>query len=194
MVYNVSGSVAQGYRTTGEITDSGEDVEIAGKASVLRNITAIEIPAEVLDITGQTESLVKEIDLKQHLPDNIFLVNSEDAVRTVTVFVEAEISKRLEIRGDRVRMTNIPEGYNVSISELDESFVIEVIGLSRDVATLQAGNITGTVDVARWMQESGMEEPQPGFYTVEVDFGLPEDVALRNAVTVMLHISEPEEQ
>ena len=169
-------------------------MEIAGKASTLRNISSIEIPAEVLDITGQTESLVKEIDLRQFLPDNIFLVNSEDAVRTVTVSVEAEISKRLEIRGDRVRMVNMPDGYQVSISELDESFVIEVIGLSRDVATLQAGNITGTVDVARWMQESGMEEPQPGFYTVEVDFGLPENVTLRDAVTVMLHISEPEEQ
>lgn len=194
VIYNVSGSAAQGHRMTGEITDSGENVEIAGKASVLRNITAIEIPADVLDITGQTESLVKEIDLKQFLPDNVFLVNSEDAVRTVTVSIEAEISKRLEIRGERVRMTNVPEGYHVSISELDESFVIEVIGLSRDVATLQAGNITGTVDVENWMQESGMEEPQPGFYTVEVDFGLPEGVALRNKVTVMLHISEPEEQ
>ncbi len=194
IIYNVSGIAAQGYRATGEITDSGENVEIAGKASTLRNISSIEIPAEVLDITGQTESLVKEIDLRQFLPDNIFLVNSEDAVRTVTVSVEAEISKRLEIRGDRVRMVNMPDGYQVSISELDESFVIEVIGLSRDVATLQAGNITGTVDVARWMQESGMEEPQPGFYTVEVDFGLPENVALRDAVTVMLHISEPEEQ
>ncbi len=197
IIYNVSGIAAQGYRATGEITDSGENVEIAeiaGKASTLRNISSIEIPAEVLDITGQTESLVKEIDLRQFLPDNIFLVNSEDAVRTVTVSVEAEISKRLEIRGDRVRMVNMPDGYQVSISELDESFVIEVIGLSRDVATLQAGNITGTVDVARWMQESGMEEPQPGFYTVEVDFGLPENVVLRDAVTVMLHISEPEEQ
>lgn len=194
IIYNVSGIAAQGYRTTGEITGSGENVEIAGKASTLRNISSIEIPAEVLDITGQTESLVKEIDLRQFLPDNIFLVNSEDAVRTVTVSVEAEISKRLEIRGDRVRMVNMPDGYQVSISELDESFVIEVIGLSRDVATLQAGNITGTVDVARWMQESGMEEPQPGFYTVEVDFGLPENVTLRDAVTVMLHISEPEEQ
>ncbi len=194
IIYNVSGIAAQGYRTTGDITGSGENVEIAGKASTLRNISSIEIPAEVLDITGQTESLVKEIDLRQFLPDNIFLVNSEDAVRTVTVSVEAEISKRLEIRGDRVRMVNMPDGYQVSISELDESFVIEVIGLSRDVATLQAGNITGTVDVARWMQESGMEEPQPGFYTVEVDFGLPENVTLRDAVTVMLHISEPEEQ
>ncbi len=194
IIYNVSGIAAQGYRATGEITGSGENVEIAGKASTLRNISSIEIPAEVLDITGQTESLVKEIDLRQFLPDNIFLVNSEDAVRTVTVSVEAEISKRLEIRGDRVRMVNMPDGYQVSISELDESFVIEVIGLSRDVATLQAGNITGTVDVARWMQESGMEEPQPGFYTVEVDFGLPENVTLRDAVTVMLHISEPEEQ
>lgn len=194
VIYNVSGSAAPGYRATGEIIDSGEEVEIAGKASTLRSISSIEVPEEVLDITGQTESLVKEIDIKQFLPDNVFLVNSADAARTVTVSVEAEISKRLEIRGERVRMANVPEGYQVSISELDESFVIEVVGLSRDVATLQAADISGTVDVAKWVQESGMEEPQPGFYTVEVDFGLPENVALRDAVTVMLHISEPEEQ
>lgn len=194
VVYNVSGSAAPGYRATGEITDNSENVEIAGKASILRNISSIEIPAEELDITGQTESLVKEIDIRQYLPDTVFLVDSADAVRTVTVYVEAEISKRLEIRGERVRMTNVPEGYPVSISELDENFVIEVVGLSRDVATLQAANISGTVDVAKWMQENGMEEPQPGFYTVEVDFGLPENVVLRDSVTVMLHISEPEEQ
>lgn len=184
----------RGYHATGEIVDSGEAVTIAGKASALRSITAINIPEEALDITGLTESLVKEIDLKQYLPDNVFLVDSAEAIRQVTVPIEVEISKRLEIRGERVRMTNVPEGYGASISELDESFVIEVIGLSRDVATLQAQNITGTVDVAKWMRETGMDEPQPGFYTVEVDFGLPEDVRLREAVTVTLHISEPEEQ
>lgn len=191
--YSVVGTPAAGYHATGEILDSGEEVIIAGKASALRSITAINIPEEALDITGLTESLVKEIDLKQYLPDNVFLVNSEEATRLVTVPIEVEISKKLEIRGERVRISNIPEGYQASISELDESFVIEVIGLSRDVAALQAQNIAGTVDVEKWMLETGMEEPQPGFYTVEVDFGLPEDVRLREAVTVTLHISEPEE-
>lgn len=192
--YSYTGTPAQGYHATGEITGSGENVVIGGKANALRNISAIDVPAEALDITGLTESLVKEIDLRQYLPDNVFLVDSAEAIHEVTVPIEVEISKRLEIRGERVQMTNVPEGCIASISELDESFIIEVIGLSRDVGALQAQNITGTVDVSKWMRESGMDEPQPGFYTVEVDFGLPEDVRLREKVTVMLHISESEEQ
>ncbi|MBD5471380.1 MAG: hypothetical protein HDR20_00255 [Lachnospiraceae bacterium] len=192
--YSITGTPSQGYHATGEIVGNGENVVIGGKASALRNISAIDVPAEALDISGLTESLVKEIDLRQYLPDNVFLVDSAEAIREVTVPIEVEISKRLEIRGERVQMTNIPEGCVASISELDESFIIEVIGLSRDVGTLQAQNITGTVDVAKWMRETNMDEPQPGFYTVEVDFGLPDDVRLRETVTVTLHISEPEEQ
>lgn len=192
--YNISGTPSAGYRIAGEIETSGEMVKIAGKSNVLRNITAIEIPETVLDVTGMTESLVKEIDLRDYLPDNVFLADPSDSGRSVTVPIEAEISKRLEIRGERVRMINVPENCEASISELDESFTIEVVGLSRDVGTLQAANISGTVDVAGWMQESGMETPQSGFYTVEVDFGLPENVSLREPVTVMLHISESEQE
>lgn len=192
--YSSTGTPAQGYQATGEIDGEGESVTIAGKANVLKNITAIEVPAEALDITDQTEDLVEEIDLKQYLPDNVYLANLADALKTVTVHIEAETSKRLEIRGEKVRITNLPEGYNASISELGESFIIEVVGLSRDVASLQAANITGTVDITEWMQENGMTEPQPGYYTVEVDFGLPEGVTLSEPVTVLLHISEIEEE
>jgi len=192
--YSVMGEPAEGYQATGEIDGNGESVTIAGKASVLRNISAIEIPAEALDITDQTEDLVKEIDLRQYLADNVYLADSADALQTVTVHIEAEMSKRLEIRGEKVQITNLPEGYNASISDLGETFTIEVVGLSRDVATLQAANISGTVDIARWMQEGGMTEPEPGYYTVEVDFGLSEEVHLREPVTVLLHISQQEQE
>lgn len=192
--YSISGTAAQGYQDTGEIDGNGESVTIAGKASVLRNITSIEVPAEALDITDQREDMTKEIDLKQYLPDNVYFANSADALKTVTVHIEAEMTKRLEIRGEKVRISNLPEGYNASISELGESFVIEAVGLSRDVATLQAADISGTVDIGKWMQDGGMSEPQPGYYTVEVDFGLPEGVTLREPVTVTLHISELEQE
>ncbi len=192
--YSISGVAAQGYQDTGEIDGNGESVTIAGKASVLRNITSIEVPAEALDITDQSEDMTKEIDLRQYLPDNVYFENSADALKTVTVHIEAEMTKRLEIRGEKVRISNLPEGYNASISELGESFVIEAVGLSRDVATLQAADISGTVDIGKWMQDGGMSEPQPGYYTVEVDFGLPEGVTLREPVTVTLHISELEQE
>ena len=134
-----------------------------------------------------------EIDIRQYLPEGTFLADVADAVKTVTVYILPEVSKRMEIREERVRITNLPEGYNASISGLEESFIIEVIGLSQDVFGLQANNIFGTVDIAEWMRSQRMEEPVPGYYTVEVDFGLPDDVSLRTPIVVTLHISEIEE-
>lgn len=189
--FNVTGTPASGYRATGEIEGNAGVVTISGKANVIRNVSSIEIP---LDITDRTESLVSEVDLRQYLPDNVSLANSAEAYRTVTVVIEQEITRTLNIEEERVRITNLPEGCNASISGLDETVSVEVGGLSRDVATLQAANITGTVDIASWMQQQGMNTPEPGFYTVEVEFNLPEEVELLRAVTVTLHISDLEEE
>lgn len=192
--FTVGGEVPQGYRIIGEPEVNIDTVEIAGKANVLRNISAIDIPAEALDVTDQMEDFVAEVDIRPYLPENVFLVNSDDIFRTVTVHIEPEVIKRMEIREERVRITNLPEGYNASISGLEESFVIQVVGLSQDVNALQASNISGVVDIEKWMQEQGMEHPEPGYYTVAVDFGLPENVVLRDEITVMLHISEAQEE
>lgn len=194
VIYNVSGEAASGYQATGEIEGNGETIKIAGKSSTIRNVTSIEIPEEALDITDQTGDYVAQIDIRQYLPEGVFLANSEDAVRTVTVYIAPEVSKKLEIRGEKVRITNLPEGYDASISGLEESFIIEAIGLSRDVAGLQASNISGTVDIEKWMKSQGMNEPVPGYYTVEVDFGLSNNVVLLEPVTVTLHISKLEEE
>lgn len=189
--YTVSGSPAAGFRETGEIDVSGNSVTITGRASVLRNVSSIEIP---LDITDRTEDLVMQIDLRQYLPDNVSLADTADAYRTATVYIEQEVSRILQIREERIRIINSPEGYNTSISGLDETISLEVSGLSEEVSALQASSISGTVDVEKWMQQQGMEQPEPGFYTVEVDFNLPEGIALLRNVNVTLHISEVEEE
>ena len=192
--FNVSGKAASGYKETGEIDGNGDTVELAGKPNAVRNLSVIEIPAEVLDITDQTEDYVANVDIRQFIPDNVILVNSENAIKTVTVHIEPEVSKRLEIREERVRVTNIPDGYNATISGLEESFGIEVIGLSEDVAGIQANSINGVIDIDKWMQQQGMEQPETGYYTVNVDFGLPETVTLLEPVRVTLHVSEKNEE
>ncbi len=191
--FSYSGTPAPGYQATGVIESSSQTVVIAGKYSLVKNIVGIEIPSETLDITEAQENLVKEIDIRDYLPDNVYLVDPNTAKITATVGVEAETSKRLEIREEKVKITNIPEGYDASISGLEESFIVVIIGLSKDIATLQAANINGEVDIAQWMEQQGMTVPEPGFYTVDVDFGLADGVRILEPVTVTLHISEAEE-
>ncbi len=191
--FSSTGRPGAGFRATGEIEGNDAVVEIAGKPNAIKNISEIVVPSEVLDITDQEEDYTADVDIRPYLPDNVALANGDDAVRTVTVLIEPEVTKRLEIREERVRITNLPEGYEASISGLEESFVIEAVGLSRDVAGLQASSISGVVDIQEWMQTRGLTEPEPGFYTVNVDFGLPDEVTLRSPVTVTLHISEQTE-
>ena len=122
------------------------------------------------------------------------MASSGDAIQTVTVYIERETSKKLEIRAEKVKITNLPEGYDASISGLDSSFIIELIGLPQDMAAVQANSVNGVVDIVEWMNQHEMTEPMPGYYTVEVDFGLPDRVSLLEPVTVTLHISKVEEE
>ena len=192
--YSVTGKAASGYRDTGVIEGEGQTVVVAGKTNTIKNITSIDIPAEALDITDQSENYTIELDIRTYLPEGVFLANAGDAIQTVTVYIERETSKKLEIRAEKVKITNLPEGYDASISGLDSSFIIELIGLSQDMATIQANNINGMVDILDWMNQHEMTEPMPGYYTVEVDFGLPDRVSLLEPVTVTLHISKVEEE
>ena len=50
------------------------------------------------------------------------------------------------------------------------------------------------MDIAEWMREEGMDTPEEGFYQVEVDFGLPENVRIADPVVVTMHLSKIEEE
>lgn len=187
---NVTGTPAYGYRISGEPQSNPETITVAGKSNVLKTISAIEIPEGVIDVSGESKDYVAEIDIRDYLPENVYLADSSMANVEVTVAIQQEVSKRLEIRGEKVRVTNVPDGYRASISDLGESFTIEAIGLSSDVSGLRANEIEGTVDVAKWMEDEGMEEPTEGYYEVEVDFGLGDDVTILEPVTVVMHLSK----
>ena len=191
--FDYTGTASQGYRASGEISKSAETVTIAGKSNVLRNISAIEVPADALDVTGLSENLVTEVDIRNYLPDGTFLADSSKAKIEVTVYVQPEVSKRLEIKEERIEVINIPEGYRATIGGLEEGTEIEVIGLSSDVSGLRANDIKGTVDVAKWMEGESMTEPVEGYYQVEVDFGLADNITILEPVMLTMHLSQIQE-
>lgn len=192
LIFNTTGTPAPGYRASGEIVSDPAMVTVAGKSNVLKNVTAIEIPGEALDITGCSEDFVTEVPIREYLPDNLFLANSSQAKVGVTVRIQLETSKKLEIPANRVNIINVPDGYRATISDV-ESFPIEVIGLSAEVAALHVADVRGTLDIAAWMEEQQMAEPEEGYYQVDIDFGLPKSMTLLEPVTVTLHLSKAEE-
>ena len=71
------GEPADGYEQTGTVTVSPETVIIAGRAAVLDKISEITIPAEVLDLTDATAPVTNTIDIREYLPKEISLADSE---------------------------------------------------------------------------------------------------------------------
>lgn len=191
--FNTTGIPAYGYRAAGEPQGSITSVMIAGKDSAIRNINAIEIPGEAVDISDCTDDYTTEIDIRNYLPDNVFLADTSQSMITITVDIEPEAVRRLEIQGSRIEVINVPEGYRASIPEFEENVVIDVRGLSEDIAGLRGADMRGYVDVSEWMKEENMTEPVEGYYQVEIDFGLPDDVTIEEPVRVTMHLSKLED-
>lgn len=191
--FAVSGEPEMGYRVSGEVKGSVETVTLAGKSSILKNIEEIEVPEEAIDVTGVTEDYVEEINIREYLPDNVFLADSAQAKIEVTVNIEREVSKELDIQSEKINVVNVPEGFRATIEELEETIAIEVIGLPGDISELRDNTIDGRVDIAQWMEEEGLEEAEEGYFEIEVDFGLGDEITILEPMKVLVHLSRPTE-
>ena len=189
--FSASGVPAAGYRATGAVSGSVESVSLAGKANILNNLSVIEIPDTEIDLTGATENVVKVVDIDRYLPGSVNFADSEfDGNVTVTAYVEREIVRTFTIAEEDITVENLPEGYEAKVSTYEEEFQIQVRGLAQDVNTIDAGQLHPSVDIESLIASGVMEEVQEGYYDVRLSLNLPEEVELRENVTVRLTIEE----
>ena len=178
-----------GYMATGEVESSVPTVRIAGTASALVGISAITVPEDRMNITGQSGDLVDIINLKEYLPSNVRLANkSFDGKITATVYIEPIDTKDLTIPADNISITGVPDGMEAEVTSTAEEYNITVSGLTRDVSILRDSSVTGVLDLNRWMEENGLEELTPGNYTIPVTFNLSEDITVDTDVNIHIRL------
>ena len=165
---------------------------ISGDASIVDFITSIEVPKEAINISDEKSDFTTEVDITRYLPAGVSLVNSSDARYYVTVFIEPETTKHISIERDDIEITGVPEGYEASIV-LDEGALLEIIGLSENVSILNKESVRPTVDIASWMADKNITEPEEGFYSVPVSLNLPTGVRMSDTITVTLHLVSKEQ-
>ena len=87
----ISGTPADGYRLTGETTVEPGRITVAGKKSVLENVTEVSIPSSELNVPGRNKSLAKTFIIANYLPDGVQLAEGElDTVRVTVEIVPTE--------------------------------------------------------------------------------------------------------
>lgn len=192
--FGKTGEPADGFLETGEVTYEPSRVMLAGTSYALSQVARVVIPPEVLDISGATEDVVKVINIKDYLPDNVSLADASfNGNVTVTIHIEPKVVRNLEIPGSRLSISNVPEGFEVEQVVQDGSYVLRISGLEAAVRAVSAEGLTGNVDIAAWMAEEEMEELSAGLYSIPIRFILPDNVVVEQQPEARVTIVKEDE-
>lgn len=192
--YTVMGTPANGYMATGEVESDPAVVLLAGASSVLNNISRIEIPAEELNITGQSENMKTIVNIKDYLPGNVSLADSSFNGRaTVTVYIEPTVTRTFRIDPGQIKVTNVPEGFEASLESDKEMLEIVLTGLTTTINQINADDIIGYVDMRDVKEEENISRWKKGTFETAVQFTFPEDIKTEQPVRLEVILEEVEE-
>lgn len=200
LTVETSGTPAAGYMATGEVTAEPASVKLAGRSAALAKVETITIPAEELDLTDAQESVTKTIDIRNYLPEGVFLAdNSFNGQVQVTAVVEPIATKTVEFSLSDVALNNIPEGYTAQIASTfeedtektaDTKLKVSLQGLSEELDQIGSGKaLKPSVDVSSLISSS-IAADKSGNYTATVGFTLTEHVKTTGSLQVRVRLQK----
>lgn len=187
------GTPAEDYGVSGEITSDVEEVLVAGKASVLANLSSLNIPASAIDVEGKSEDFTVALDLNKYLPDTIKLAEDDfDGKITVKVKIKPLEVRTVKVPKENITLTDLSEDeQSVTLNGSEDTVSIDVKGLEEDLDALKTDEIVGAIDIAAYMERRGITSLKPGLYEFPVQFELPEGIVTANAnITLECRVKE----
>ncbi|MCM1103160.1 MAG: CdaR family protein [Clostridium sp.] len=188
--YRTSGVPADGYEPTGRIIGTYDRIRIAGAQNVLDTISSIEIPAEELNVTGQTDSLNVLISVEDYLPAGVVIADEEHTgLLGVMVEIEPLETTYIPIPEGRVRILNVPEGYEYTLVNYSGAS-IGVRAIPTVMADVDEGSFVGEIDLTAYFEQQGVYEPADGVYSMEAIFTMPERVTQVQRLYVSIELTK----
>lgn len=178
--FSSSGTPAEDYGLSGEVTADTEEVLVAGKASVLANLSVITIPASAIDVEGKSESFTVVLDLNKYLPDNVRLAEADfDGKVTVTVPIDKMEVRTVEVPKTNITITGLDEQeQKASITATGDTIEVALKGMPEDLDQVKASELKGTIAIDAYMEEHNMTSVKAGLHNFPVQFELPDGVTV----------------
>lgn len=160
----VSGEPAAGYEFR-KVECVPETVLVKGRASILNGINIINIPSNVIDITGAREDMENTIDIVPYLEElGISLVEPSASQIAITVTIEQKETKSFDFPVSGIKISGLNSEYDLTFNA--ETLSMSVRALEEDMESLAVDKIEAVLDVT---------DLQPGTYTRLLNITLPGD-------------------
>ena len=176
------GTPADGYEV-GSVKTVPDTISVAGSTegleSLAENNNVITIPADSIDISGESQDVEKKISLNNLLPDNVKLTSDSSEDVWVTVNILPVGSKEIDIPTKNIEVKNKPD-------DLQVTFETAQIELRIKSDTKDMDDLDAQKDIKLSIDLDGKKE---GNYEVPVKVVLPNGYETVEDVTTEVVIS-----
>lgn len=176
------GTPADGYEV-GSVKTVPDTISVAGSTegleSLAENNNVITIPADSIDISGESKDVEKKISLNNLLPDNVKLTSDSSEDVWVTVHILPVGSKEFDIPTKNIEVKNKPD-------DLQVTFETAQIELRIKSDTKNMDDLDAKKDIKLSIDLDGKKE---GNYEVPVKVVLPDGYETVEDVTTEVVIS-----
>ena len=176
------GTPADGYEV-GSVKTVPDTISVAGSTegleSLAENNNVITIPADSIDISGESQDVEKKISLNNLLPDNVQLTSDASEDVWVTVNILPVGSKEFDIPTKNIEVKNKPD-------DLQVTFETAQIELRIKSDTKNMDDLDAQKDIKLSIDLDGKKE---GNYEVPVKVVLPDGYETVEDVTTEVVIS-----
>ncbi|MCR5672205.1 MAG: hypothetical protein K6F87_00645 [Lachnospiraceae bacterium] len=192
-----SGEPAAGFGTTGSVITEPSSVLIAGKGENFEDMEVIYISPDQVSVNGASSDVETKVDISDYLPTGVIFADPTfDPVVSVTVGIDQNSHKVIEVPLSNITVENVPEGYVVNIVDVGGYIPVGIQGIG-DAYDRYSGDLAiGKIDALALTPRGGPGEDhaQTGLTTGENDgsvtFDFPVGVSLTDPVTVMVVVDK----
>ena len=161
------GTPAGGYQV-GSVKTVPDTISVAGNTegleSLSENDNMITIPADRIDISGESKDVERKISLKNLLPDNVKLTSDSSEDVWVTVSILPVGSQEFNLPTKNIEVKNKPD--NLQVTFETAQIALRIKSESEDLEDLDINE-----DVKA---EIDLKDKEPGNYKVPVKLSLPD--------------------
>ena len=163
----------EGYSIS-DVVVTPKGIEVAAEKEILKNIEKIYIPPEVLSSEVISEKTDISVDILPYLPEGIRLADESESTVVVTVTVEKDGTKNLNLPVGSITVTNLDEDYTMNYATTND-LEVHVEGPREILKDLTVDKLA-SIDLSEYHES--------GNYTVPVSIELPEGCSLYEKVEI----------
>lgn len=154
---DVTGEPADGYEYTG-LEYAPQTIMVKGEAEILNTLNVINIPQNVIDITGATGNIENNIYIEEYLPEGVSLADDEVNQIAIKALIVPKASKVFNLPTESIEINGLPDDYELAYSQ--NVIPVSIRASQEEINGFDINSIQASIDVA---------DLEPGIHTILVE-------------------------